>query len=101
MQFCPHWIRLSVLVVLVAPMICLAQAPGEREVQFESTRTPGGTLFDALGLSRAEFGGLRLSAFLVGSFSYNSHIQMVPEFAGGIPVVRIGRFCIIRFQRVK
>ena len=52
MQLCPHWIRLSVLVALVAPMICLAQAPGDREVQLESTRTSGGTLLDALGLAR-------------------------------------------------
>jgi hypothetical protein len=87
MQLCPHWIRLSILVALVAPMVCLAQAPGEREVQLESTRTSGGTLFDALGLSRPEFGGLRLSAFAVGSFSYNSRLQIVPEFAGGAPAL--------------
>ncbi len=49
MQFCPHWIWLSVLVALVAPMVGLAQTPGEREVQLESTKTAGGTLFDALG----------------------------------------------------
>ena len=87
MQLCPHWIRLSVLVVLLVPMVGLAQAPGEREVQLESTRMPGGSLFDTLGLSRPEFGGLRLSAFVVGSFSYNSHVQLVPEFAGGAPAL--------------
>ncbi|MFN3477658.1 MAG: hypothetical protein ACK4Z6_08950, partial [Candidatus Methylomirabilales bacterium] len=27
----------------------------------------------------------RIGAFLVGSLSYNSDLQMVPEFAGGIP----------------
>ena len=27
----------------------------------------------------------RITAFLVGSFSFNSHLQMIPEFAGGIP----------------
>ena len=32
-------------------------------------------------------GDLRMRAFLVGSFSYNSHIQMVPEFAGGAPAL--------------
>src|SRR5215831_10815739 len=81
----PHRrIRLS---ILVAPMVCLAQAPGEREVQLESTRMPSGTLFDALGLSRPEFGGLRLSAFVVGSFSYNSRLQLVPEFAGNTPAL--------------
>jgi hypothetical protein len=40
-----------------------------------------------LGLGKSEIAGLRLSAFLVGSFSYNSHIQMVPEFAGGAPAL--------------
>ena len=30
--------------------------------------------------------GLRLSGFFVGSANYNSHIQMVPEFAGSAPV---------------
>jgi len=33
-----------------------------------------------------ELGGLRLSGFFVGSGNYNSHIQMVPEFAGSAPV---------------
>jgi hypothetical protein len=87
MQLCLHWIRLSVLIALVVPMICFAQATGDREVQLESTRTSGGTLFDALGLSRPEFGGLRLSAFVVGSFSYNSRLQLVPEFAGAAPAL--------------
>jgi hypothetical protein len=31
-------------------------------------------------------GGVRLSGFFVGSGNYNSHIQMVPEFAGNAPV---------------
>jgi hypothetical protein len=87
MPFSPSWIRLSLLVVLLAPLVCLAQTPGEREVPLESPKMSGGTLFEALGLSRPEFGGLRLSAFVVGSFSYNSHLQLVPEFAGGIPAL--------------
>jgi hypothetical protein len=87
MQLCSYWMRLFVLVALVAPTVCLAQATGEREVQLESPGMPGGTLFDALGLSRPELGGLRLSAFVVGSFSYNSHLQMVPEFAGSTPAL--------------
>ncbi len=87
MQLCLHWIRLSVLIALVVPIVCFAQATGDREVQLESTRMPGGTLFDTLGLSRPEFGGLRLSAFVVGSFSYNSRLQIVPEFAGGAPAL--------------
>jgi hypothetical protein len=30
--------------------------------------------------------GLRISGFFVGSYNYNSRIQMVPEFAGSAPV---------------
>ena len=30
--------------------------------------------------------GVRISGFFVGSFNYNSRIQMVPEFAGSAPV---------------
>jgi hypothetical protein len=99
MRCCPHWIQLSVFVAFVAPMICLAQAPGEREVQLESTRMSGGTLFDALGLSRPEFGGLRLSAFVVGSFSYNSHLQLVPEFVGGTPALADPESTNFRFDK--
>ena len=33
-----------------------------------------------------ELAGVRLSGFFVGSGNYNSHIQMVPEFAGNAPV---------------
>ena len=98
MSFSLYWIRLSLLVVLLAPLVCLAQAPGEREVPLESTRTSGGTLFDALGLSRPEFGGLRLSAFVVGSFSYNSRLQMVPEFAGAAPALSDARSTNFRFD---
>ena len=99
MQLCPHWIRLSVFVVLLVPMVGLAQTPGEREVQLESTRIQGGTLFDAMGLSRPEFGGLRLSAFVVGSFSYNSHLQLVPEFAGNTPALADPRSTNFRFDK--
>src|SRR5215468_9382367 len=31
MQLCPHWIRLFILVALIAHQVCIAQAPGERE----------------------------------------------------------------------
>jgi len=30
--------------------------------------------------------GLRISGFFVGSYNYNSRIQVVPEFAGSAPV---------------
>jgi hypothetical protein len=36
-----------------------------------------------MGLRAPDLAGLRFSAFVVGSFSYNSGLQMVPESAGG------------------
>lgn len=55
-------------------------APGEREIKLEREHP-----LETLGLSRPEVGGFRISGFFVGSANYNSHIQMVPEFAGGAP----------------
>ena len=40
MPLCPYWLRLSLLVALLAPLVCLAQVPGEREVPMESPRMP-------------------------------------------------------------
>jgi hypothetical protein len=42
-----------------------------------------GTAQGPLGALRAQGDTLRVGGFLVGSYSYNSRIQMVPEFAGG------------------
>jgi hypothetical protein len=64
----------------------LAQAPQEREIQL----APGGQRempLEVLGIRRPEIAGLRISAFLVGSFSYNSHTQIFPEFAAGAPTL--------------
>jgi hypothetical protein len=55
---------------------------GEREVDLEREH-----LFETLGLPAPEIGGARFSGFFVGSASYNTHIQMVPEFAGGAPTL--------------
>ncbi|MGH7267385.1 MAG: outer membrane beta-barrel protein, partial [Candidatus Rokuibacteriota bacterium] len=60
------------------PPAPLAARPGEREISLEK-ETP----LEALGGPRLEIGGARIHGFAVGSFSHNSHIQMVPEFAGG------------------
>jgi hypothetical protein len=54
---------------------------GEREIQLGRSHP-----FEMVGLPKPEYGGLRLAGFFVGSFDYNNRIQMVPEFAGGIPV---------------
>src|SRR5262249_14617003 len=53
------------------------------EEQEEPLPPPQETPLEALGLPRASVGGARLTGFVVGSFNYNSRIQMVPEFAGG------------------
>jgi hypothetical protein len=57
------------------------------------------TPLQALGLAQPDLGGLRLSAFAVGSFSYNSAIQMVPEFAGGAPALADPKSTNFRFDK--
>jgi hypothetical protein len=56
----------------------VAPRPGEREIQLEREHP-----FELLGMAKPEVAGFRFSGFFSGSASYNSHIQMVPEFAGG------------------
>ena len=82
----PRGIFYTLTVSLLAPCLGMAQAPGEREIRLEPP-TERASLLDALGLGKPEIGGLRLFGFAVGSFSYNSHIQMIPEFAGGAPAL--------------
>src|SRR6059058_1250553 len=72
----------------------LAQRPGEREIQLEREHP-----FEVLGLPKPELGGVRFSGFFVGSANYNSHIQMVPEFAGSIPVSSEPRRTDFRFDQ--
>lgn len=85
MSWC-HRLFWVVIISFLLPLLSLAQAPGEREIQLGSPREQN-TLLGVMGLPRLEIGGLRIAAFAVGSFSYNSHIQMVPEFAGGAPAL--------------
>src|SRR5262245_7439505 len=59
----------------------VAPRPGEREISLEREHP-----FELLGLPKPEIGGIRFSGFFVGSANYNSRIQMVPEFAGSIPL---------------
>jgi hypothetical protein len=56
----------------------VAPQPGEREVDMQREH-----IFETVGLPKPEVGGVKFGGFFVGSLSYNSHIQMVPEFAGG------------------
>ena len=64
-----------------APPTVLVQRPGEREILLEREHP-----LEVLGLPKPELGGVRIAGFFVGSANYNSRIQMVPEFAGSIPV---------------
>lgn len=64
-----------------APTVQVAPRPGEREIQLDRPHP-----LEVIGLPKPEVGTLRLAGFFVASFNYNSHVQMVPEFAGGIPV---------------
>jgi Putative beta-barrel porin-2, OmpL-like. bbp2 len=45
------------------------------------------------------YAGLRISGFFVGSANYNSHIQIVPEFAGSAPVSSEPRRIDYRFDQ--
>jgi hypothetical protein len=76
----------AVLFVITAWVAC-AQTAGEREILLQpALPAPVGdreSPLELLGLRKPELAGIRISAFVVGSFSYNSGLQMVPEFAGG------------------
>jgi hypothetical protein len=63
-----------------SPVLLAQPQAGEREIKLEREHP-----LEMMGLPKPEVGGLRLSGFFVGSVSYNSHLQIVPEFAGGTP----------------
>jgi hypothetical protein len=69
-------------------------APGEREISLEREHP-----FELLGLPKPELGGVRFSGFFVGSANYNSRIQMVPEFAGSVPLSSEPRRTDFRFDQ--
>lgn len=68
--------------VAQAPVPGPAPAAGEREIRLEREHP-----LEAIGLGKPEMAGFRFSGFFAGSASYNSHVQMVPEFAGGAPAL--------------
>jgi len=68
----------AVPVAAQAPPPAVPPRPGEREIQLEREHP-----FEVIGLSRPDISGFRFSGFFAGSASYNSRVQMVPEFAGG------------------
>jgi hypothetical protein len=100
-----RWILFCVVAVFlpIAPHVALAQTAGEREIQLEPI--PSAPLgerespLELLGLRKPDIAGIRISAFLVGSFDYNSHIQIVPEFAGGAPALADAGSTNFRFDK--
>jgi hypothetical protein len=68
--------------------------PGEREISLDREHP-----FEVVGLPKPELGGFRFGGFFVGSASYNSHIQMVPEFAGGAAALADARSVNFRFDK--
>jgi hypothetical protein len=52
-------------------------APGEKEIDLRDN------ILQVIGLPRPEIGGFRFTGFFVGSANFNTHTQIVPEFAGG------------------
>jgi hypothetical protein len=75
------------VLCVITPGVACAQTAGEREILLQpAPPAPVGdreSPLELLGLRKPDLAGLRISAFVVGSFSYNSGLQMVPEFAGG------------------
>ena len=65
----------------------------ERPISLDAPSLGGG------GRARA-LGELEISGFAVGSASWNSAIQMVPEFAGGAPALAAPRQVNFRFDKV-
>lgn len=72
-----------------------AQPAGERELDLEKGHLPGST-----ELPIPAGGETRVTGFVVGSFSYNSHIQLVPEFAGGAQAQADAESTNFRFDKV-
>ena len=73
-------VRARLALPLAMSLFPLSVSGQDREVPIgsEETGTSGGPVLGGTGV--------RLSGFFVGSANYNSHIQMVPEFAGSAPV---------------
>ena len=69
------------LVPVAAQAPPIPPRPGEREILLDREHP-----LEVFGLSKPELGGARIAGFFVGSANYNSRLQMVPEFAGSIPV---------------
>ncbi|MGH7277342.1 MAG: outer membrane beta-barrel protein, partial [Candidatus Rokuibacteriota bacterium] len=65
-----------------APVAIQPPPPGDREIRLDREH-----ILETVGLPKPEVGGVKISGFFVGSASYNSHAQLLPEFAGGAPTL--------------
>ena len=54
-----------------------APVPGEKEINLREN------ILQVVGLPKPELGGARFTGFFVGSANFNTHAQIVPDFAGG------------------
>lgn len=83
---CHRMFAATVMVLtLLSALGASAQTPSEREIQLQPQLPPGvvrESPLEIIGLRKPDIAGLRISAFVVGSLSYNSALQIVPEFAG-------------------
>ena len=52
-------------------------APAEKEIELRDN------ILQTIGLPKPEIGGFRFTGFFVGSASFSTQTQIVPEFAGG------------------
>ena len=72
-------VRARLALPLAMSLTSLSASGQDREVPMGSEDT--GAYGAVLGAT-----GVRVSGFFVGSANYNSHVQLVPEFAGSGPL---------------
>ncbi|HEU5319283.1 MAG TPA: outer membrane beta-barrel protein [Methylomirabilota bacterium] len=74
-----------------------APVPGEKEIKLDGGKEH---IFETIGLPKPEIAGTKISGFFVGSANYNSHVQLVPEFAGGAQAKADPERTNFRFDKV-
>jgi hypothetical protein len=73
----------------------LASSPSTERDEKAADQTSSGSALPRVG----EVAGTRIGGFLVGSYSYNSRIHMVPEFAGGSQALTAAGDTNFRFDK--
>lgn len=92
----------GVTAAVANPVPIASAQEGEKEIKLPPRVDPlpeRGSLLEAAGLPRTEIFGARIGGFFVGSLSYNSDLQTVPEFAGGAPALSDARRSNFRFDK--